>query len=253
MCGAALGNAVLGVVRATRAHDFDVASMLETRRYSLAVESNIADDHHSDEIALERDFDLSFTRHRPTRLFEVAAPYQSRRRGPRQYPVARRPQSCAILRQAIFTRSQPLFTTTSADVLSSRVQDRPHLVRPPSHPQRRDVLRRDPPVGARRRARSPRARAARSASLSTCADSRSRRPRIRAASCTPRSARDSSACVAQSSSSRTPKSPRSSSESRGQTGIHVYERYIDAVDDPNWEQRGLDWVVDGIDPDIGLR
>ena len=38
-----------------------------------------------------------------------------------------------------------------------------------------------------------------------------------------------------------------------QTGIHVYERYIHAVDDPHWEQRGLDWVIDGIDPDVGLR
>jgi hypothetical protein len=38
-----------------------------------------------------------------------------------------------------------------------------------------------------------------------------------------------------------------------QTGIHLYERYIYAVDDPHWEQRGLDWIVDGIDPDIGLR
>jgi hypothetical protein len=38
-----------------------------------------------------------------------------------------------------------------------------------------------------------------------------------------------------------------------QTGIHVYERYIDAVNDPHWEQRGLDWVIDGIDPDVGLR
>jgi hypothetical protein len=38
-----------------------------------------------------------------------------------------------------------------------------------------------------------------------------------------------------------------------QTGIYTYERYIDAVADPRWEQRGLDWIVDGIDPDIGLR
>jgi hypothetical protein len=38
-----------------------------------------------------------------------------------------------------------------------------------------------------------------------------------------------------------------------QTGIHVYERYIHAGDDPHWEQRGLDWIVDGIDPDVGLR
>jgi len=38
-----------------------------------------------------------------------------------------------------------------------------------------------------------------------------------------------------------------------QTGIHVYERYIHAGDEPLWEQRGLDWIVDGIDPDVGLR
>lgn len=38
-----------------------------------------------------------------------------------------------------------------------------------------------------------------------------------------------------------------------QTGIYAYERYIHAVNDPRWEQRGLDWVTDGIDPDIGLR
>ena len=38
-----------------------------------------------------------------------------------------------------------------------------------------------------------------------------------------------------------------------QTGIYAYERYIDAVDNPSWEQRGLDWIIDGVDPDVGLR
>lgn len=38
-----------------------------------------------------------------------------------------------------------------------------------------------------------------------------------------------------------------------QTGIYIYERYIDAIDDPHWEQRGLDWIIDGIDPHVGLR
>ena len=34
-----------------------------------------------------------------------------------------------------------------------------------------------------------------------------------------------------------------------QTGIYEWERYIDSESEPNWEQVGLDWLVDGIDPD----
>ena len=38
-----------------------------------------------------------------------------------------------------------------------------------------------------------------------------------------------------------------------QTGIYEYERYIDALTDKRWEEKSLDWIVDGIDPDVGLR
>jgi len=33
------------------------------------------------------------------------------------------------------------------------------------------------------------------------------------------------------------------------TGIYEYERYIDASTDPNWEQTGLDWLLEEKDPE----
>jgi len=34
------------------------------------------------------------------------------------------------------------------------------------------------------------------------------------------------------------------------TGIYQWERYIDASQTPNWEQVGLDWLLNVIDPDL---
>ena len=34
-----------------------------------------------------------------------------------------------------------------------------------------------------------------------------------------------------------------------ETGIYEWERYIDAGTEPNWEEVGLAWVIEGIDPD----
>lgn len=34
------------------------------------------------------------------------------------------------------------------------------------------------------------------------------------------------------------------------TGIYKWERYIDASQTPGWEQVGLDWLLNGIDPDL---
>lgn len=34
-----------------------------------------------------------------------------------------------------------------------------------------------------------------------------------------------------------------------ETGIYKWERYIDASTVTNWDQVGLDWIIDGIDPD----
>ena len=36
-----------------------------------------------------------------------------------------------------------------------------------------------------------------------------------------------------------------------ETRIYAYERYIDSLSEPNWEQMGVDWIVDAIDPDVG--
>ncbi len=33
------------------------------------------------------------------------------------------------------------------------------------------------------------------------------------------------------------------------SGICDYERYIDASAEPSWEQIGLDWILNGVDPD----
>ncbi|MCP4570236.1 MAG: hypothetical protein GY841_21870 [FCB group bacterium] len=34
-----------------------------------------------------------------------------------------------------------------------------------------------------------------------------------------------------------------------QTGIYVWERYIDASQEPDWERVGLDWLISCVDPD----
>ena len=34
-----------------------------------------------------------------------------------------------------------------------------------------------------------------------------------------------------------------------ETGIYRWERYIDASKETEWEQKGLDWILRGIDPD----
>ena len=38
-----------------------------------------------------------------------------------------------------------------------------------------------------------------------------------------------------------------------ETGIYEWERYIDASSVANWEQVGLDWIIDGKDPDKKKR
>jgi hypothetical protein len=34
------------------------------------------------------------------------------------------------------------------------------------------------------------------------------------------------------------------------SGIYTWERYIDIETEPNWEQKGLDWILKAKDPDI---
>lgn len=34
-----------------------------------------------------------------------------------------------------------------------------------------------------------------------------------------------------------------------ETGIYEWERYIDANAEPNWEEVGLDWILNAVDPD----
>jgi hypothetical protein len=34
-----------------------------------------------------------------------------------------------------------------------------------------------------------------------------------------------------------------------QTGIYAWERYIDADKEANWQQLGLDWILNSVDPD----
>lgn len=34
------------------------------------------------------------------------------------------------------------------------------------------------------------------------------------------------------------------------TGVYAYERYLDALKDPDWEAKALDWIIRGIDPDL---
>lgn len=34
------------------------------------------------------------------------------------------------------------------------------------------------------------------------------------------------------------------------TGVYAYERYLDALKEPDWEAKALDWIIRGIDPDL---
>ncbi|MFL5352856.1 hypothetical protein [Archangium sp.] len=34
------------------------------------------------------------------------------------------------------------------------------------------------------------------------------------------------------------------------TGVYAYERYMDALKDPEWEAKAVGWIRDGIDPDL---
>jgi len=38
-----------------------------------------------------------------------------------------------------------------------------------------------------------------------------------------------------------------------QTGILLWERYVDATRVPNWEQVGMDWLVEGKEPENGQQ
>lgn len=39
----------------------------------------------------------------------------------------------------------------------------------------------------------------------------------------------------------------------GDTGINQWERYIDATIADNWEELGMNWILQGIDPDVERR
>ena len=34
------------------------------------------------------------------------------------------------------------------------------------------------------------------------------------------------------------------------TGVYAYERYMDALKDPEWDAKAVGWIKDGIDPDL---
>ncbi len=34
------------------------------------------------------------------------------------------------------------------------------------------------------------------------------------------------------------------------SGVYAYERYMDALKDPDWETKALDWIIRAIDPDL---
>ena len=34
------------------------------------------------------------------------------------------------------------------------------------------------------------------------------------------------------------------------SGVYAYERYLDALKDPDWETKAVDWIVRAIDPDL---
>ena len=38
-----------------------------------------------------------------------------------------------------------------------------------------------------------------------------------------------------------------------QTNVYEFERYLDATAEPNWEEIGLKWLTEGIDPDAEWR
>ncbi|MEA2030804.1 MAG: hypothetical protein U9N55_04325 [candidate division Zixibacteria bacterium] len=37
------------------------------------------------------------------------------------------------------------------------------------------------------------------------------------------------------------------------TGIFEWERYIDASTEPDWEEKGMQWILNAVDPDTGKR
>lgn len=34
------------------------------------------------------------------------------------------------------------------------------------------------------------------------------------------------------------------------SGVYAYERYLDALKDPEWESKAVDWIVRAVDPDL---
>ena len=34
-----------------------------------------------------------------------------------------------------------------------------------------------------------------------------------------------------------------------ESGIYVWERYLTSENNPDWEKQGMDWILNGIDPD----
>ncbi len=38
-----------------------------------------------------------------------------------------------------------------------------------------------------------------------------------------------------------------------ESDIYDWERYIDAMNNSDWEQKGMDWLLNAIDPDTGIR
>ncbi len=34
------------------------------------------------------------------------------------------------------------------------------------------------------------------------------------------------------------------------SGVYAYERYLDALKDPEWESKAVGWIVDRVDPDL---
>lgn len=39
----------------------------------------------------------------------------------------------------------------------------------------------------------------------------------------------------------------------GETGIHKWERYIDASSTPDWEELGLGWLFNEVDPELACK
>lgn len=38
-----------------------------------------------------------------------------------------------------------------------------------------------------------------------------------------------------------------------ESGIYDWERYIDAMNNPDWEVKGMEWLLNAIDPDTGNK